>query len=100
MIQSTDSIDAVIVSGAVVDTNVFAAALRSGGGPSREVIRRSLMGHSADFSNALRLEYEDLPGRDVWTQETMDNDRRQVLAAFAEGPVDQDVLWMATQSSG
>jgi putative PIN family toxin of toxin-antitoxin system len=68
----------------VVDTNVFVAALRSGGGPSREVIRRSLRGHYQPiFSNALWLEYEDLLGRDVWTQETTDDERRQVLAALA-----------------
>jgi len=35
------------------------------------------------FSNALWLEYEDLLGRDVWTQETTDDERRQVLAALA-----------------
>ncbi len=68
----------------VVDTNVFVAALRSGGGPSREVIRRSLEGrYEPIFSNALWLEYEDLLGRDVWTQETTEDDRRQVLAALA-----------------
>lgn len=68
----------------VVDTNVFVAALRSGGGPSREVIRRSLEGrYQPIFSNALWLEYEDLLVRDVWTQETPEDDRRQVLAALA-----------------
>ncbi len=68
----------------VVDTNVFVAALRSGGGPSREVIRRSLKGqYRPIFSNALWLEYEDLLGRDVWTRDTTDDDRRQVLAALA-----------------
>lgn len=68
----------------VVDTNVFVAALRSGGGPSREIIRRSLNGlYQPIFSNALWLEYEDLLGRDVWTQETTDDERRQVLAALA-----------------
>ncbi len=68
----------------VVDTNVFVAALRSGGGPAREVIRRSLNGqYQPIFSNALWLEYEDLLGRDVWTQETTDDERRQVLAALA-----------------
>jgi len=68
----------------VVDTNVFVSALRADGGPSREVIRRSLTGqYQPIFSNALWLEYEDLLGRDVWTQETTDDDRRQVLAAFA-----------------
>jgi putative PIN family toxin of toxin-antitoxin system len=70
----------------VVDTNVFVAALRFGGGPSREVIRRSLDGqYQPIFSNALWLEYEDLLGRDVWTQETTVAERRQVLAALAAG---------------
>jgi putative PIN family toxin of toxin-antitoxin system len=68
----------------VIDTNVFVAALRSGGGPSREVIRRALQGYYQPiFSNSLWLEYEDLLGRDVWTQETTDDDRRKVLAALA-----------------
>jgi predicted nucleic acid-binding protein len=35
------------------------------------------------FSNALWLEYEDLLGRAVWTHETTDDERRQVLAALA-----------------
>lgn len=79
-----DSIYAVSVFVVVVDTNVFVAALRSGGGPSREVIRRSLDGrYKPIFSNALWLEYEDLLGRDVWTSETTHNDRQQVLAALA-----------------
>jgi putative PIN family toxin of toxin-antitoxin system len=68
----------------VVDTNVLVAALRSGGGPSREIIRRSLTGqYQPIFSNALWLEYEDLLGRDVWTDETTDDERRQILAALA-----------------
>ena len=68
----------------VVDTNVFVAALRSGGGPSREVIRRALTGqYQPIFSNVLWLEYEDLLDRDVWTQDTTDDDRRQILAALA-----------------
>jgi putative PIN family toxin of toxin-antitoxin system len=68
----------------VVDTNVFVAALRAGGGPSREIIRRFLNGrYQPIFSNALWLEYEDLLGRDVWTNETTAGDRRQVLAALA-----------------
>ena len=79
-----DSIHAVPVTVIVVDTNVFVAALRSGGGPSREIIRRALAGrYQPIFSNALWLEYEDLLGRDVWTQETTEDDRRQVLAALA-----------------
>lgn len=79
-----DSVYAVTVAVIVIDTNVFVAALRSGGGASREVLRRSLAGqYQPIFSNALWLEYEDLLGRDVWTQETTDHDRRQVLAALA-----------------
>jgi putative PIN family toxin of toxin-antitoxin system len=68
----------------VIDTNVFVADHLSGGGPSREVIRRSLQSHYQPiFSNALWLEYEDLLARDVWTEETTDDDRRQVLGALA-----------------
>src|SRR5260221_12909464 len=79
-----DSIYAVIVSVIVIDTNVFVAALRSGGGPSREVLRRSLAGRYCPiFSNALWLEYEDLLGRQVWTEETTDQERRQGLAGLA-----------------
>jgi len=84
LLPRSDSIYAVSVIVVVVDTNVFVAALRSGGGPAREVIRRSLNGqYQPIFSNALWLEYEDLLGRDVWTQETTDDERRQVLAALA-----------------
>lgn len=69
----------------VLDTNVFVAALRSGGGSSREVLRRSLTGrYQPIFSNALWQEYEDLLGRNVWTDETSDDERRQVLAALAD----------------
>jgi len=80
----SDSIYAISVIAVVIDTNVLVSALRAGGGPSREVIRRSLNGqYQPIFSNALWLEYEDLLGRDVWTPETTDNGRRQVLAALA-----------------
>jgi len=68
----------------VIDTNVFVAALRSGGGAAREVVRRALEGwYCPIFSNALWLEYEDLLGRQVWTEETTDQERRQVLAGLA-----------------
>lgn len=41
----------------VLDTNVFVAALRSGGGASREVLRRALQGrYRPVFGNALWLE--------------------------------------------
>jgi putative PIN family toxin of toxin-antitoxin system len=68
----------------VIDTNVFVSALRSGGGASREVLRRALQGlYQPLFSNALWLEYEDLLARAVWTLETTDEERRSVLAALA-----------------
>jgi putative PIN family toxin of toxin-antitoxin system len=68
----------------VIDTNVFVAALRSGGGASRQVLRGALEGrYQPIFSNALWLEYEDLLGRQVWTPETTDQERRRVLAALA-----------------
>lgn len=68
----------------VVDTNVFVAALRSGGGASRQVLRHCLEGRYRPlFSNALWLEYEDLLARPVWTDQTTADERRQVLAALA-----------------
>jgi len=68
----------------VIDTNVFVAVLRSGGGASRQVLRGALEGrYQPIFSNALWLEYEDLLGRQVWTPETTDQERRRVLAALA-----------------
>jgi putative PIN family toxin of toxin-antitoxin system len=68
----------------VIDTNVFVAALRSGGGASRQVLRRALEGvYRTLFSNALWLEYEDLLSRPVWTGETTAEERREVLAALA-----------------
>ena len=68
----------------VLDTNVFVAALRSGGGASREVLRRALQGrYRPVFGNALWLEYEDGLGRDLWTNQTSAAQRLQVLAALA-----------------
>lgn len=68
----------------VLDTNVFVSALRSGGGASREVLRRILLGQlSPLFGNALWQEYQDLLGRDVWTPATTAQERLQVLAALA-----------------
>jgi predicted nucleic acid-binding protein len=69
----------------VIDTNVMVAGLRSEGGASREVLRRSLMGrYQPLFGNALWLEYEDLLGRPVWTDATTPDERLQVLAALAQ----------------
>jgi putative PIN family toxin of toxin-antitoxin system len=68
----------------VIDTNVFVAGLRSGGGASRQVIRRALEGaYCPLFSNALWLEYEDVLARPIWTDETAKEDRVQVLAGLA-----------------
>lgn len=67
----------------VIDTNVFVASLRSGGGASRTVVRQALSGRFTPvFGNALWLEYEDLLNRPVWTDETSDEERRAVLAAL------------------
>jgi len=68
----------------VIDTNVFVAALRSGGGASCQVLRGALEGRYRPlFSNALWLEYEDVLDRDVWTSETTEEERRTILAALA-----------------
>jgi predicted nucleic acid-binding protein len=69
----------------VLDTSVFVAGPRSGGGASREVIRRALLGRLRPlFANALWLEYEDVLGRDIWTAETTAEERRRVLSALAQ----------------
>jgi len=68
----------------VINTNVFVAGLRSGGGASRQVLRCALEGtYLPLFSNALWLEYEDVLGRPIWTEETSTEDRLEVLAALA-----------------
>ena len=69
----------------VLDTNVFVSALRSEGGASREVVRRCLQGRFRPlFGNALWLEYEDVLGRDLWTDATSPSERRKVLAALVQ----------------
>jgi len=69
----------------VVDTNVFVAALRSEGGASRQVLRRTLEGrYTPLFGNALWSEYEDILGRPLWTPTTTDEERRALLAALAQ----------------
>jgi len=68
----------------VIDTNVFVAALRSGGGASRLVLRRALGGDlQVLFGNALWTEYQDVMGRPVWGDATTADERRLVLAALA-----------------
>ena len=68
----------------VLDTNVFVAALRSGGGASRLVQRRALGGDmQALFGNALWTEYLDVMGRPVWGDASTVEERQVVLAALA-----------------
>jgi putative PIN family toxin of toxin-antitoxin system len=68
----------------VIDTNVFVAGLRSGGGASRAVLRRALGGNlQALFGNALWMEYQDLLDRPVWGDATTSDERQSVLAALA-----------------
>jgi putative PIN family toxin of toxin-antitoxin system len=71
----------------VIDTNVFVSALRtkdSSGSNSRALIRASLTGRYVPlFGNALWLEYEDLLGRPVWTDDTTHEERTTVLKALA-----------------
>jgi predicted nucleic acid-binding protein len=82
---SFDSTYAVTMIPVVIDTNVFVAGLRSGGGASRQVLRKALLGHFVPlFGNALWLEYQDLLGRDVWGELTTPDERLQILAAIAK----------------
>jgi putative PIN family toxin of toxin-antitoxin system len=68
----------------VIDTNVFVAGLRSGGGASRAVLRLALGGRLKPlFGNALWLEYQDLLGRPVWGDATTAEERHNLLAALA-----------------
>ncbi len=68
----------------VIDTNVFVAGLRSGGGASRAVLRRALEGQLQPlFGNALWMEYQDLLGRPVWGETTTMDERLNLLAALA-----------------
>lgn len=60
----------------VIDTNVFVAGLRSAGGASRQILRRTLMGDFLPlFGNALWLEYQDVLGRPVWGESTTPDER-------------------------
>ena len=69
----------------VIDTNVLVAALRSGGGASRQLLRKVLTGQCRPvFGNALWAEYEDLLQRDVWGEDTTAAERQAVLAALAQ----------------
>ncbi len=69
----------------VLDTNVFVAGLRSGGGASRAVLRHVLEGKFLPlFGNALWTEYQDVLGRPVWGEATTALERMAVLAALAQ----------------
>lgn len=69
----------------VIDTNVFVAGLRSAGGASRTVLRRTLLGDFVPlFGNALWMEYQDLLNRPVWGDVSTMQERLQVLAALAK----------------
>ncbi len=69
----------------VIDTNVFVASLRSGGGASRSVLRKALQGDLQPlFGNALWMEYQDLLDRPVWGDFTSPDERRSVLSALAK----------------
>lgn len=68
----------------VIDTNVFFAGLRSGGGASRAVLRRALAGGLLPlFGNALWMEYQDVLGRPEWGDSTTADERHNLLAALA-----------------
>jgi predicted nucleic acid-binding protein len=71
----------------VQDSNVFVAALRSGAGTSRALLRRLLAGqHTPLLGDKLWLEYQDLlsRGETFWRDCELDaQDRHRVLEAFA-----------------
>jgi putative PIN family toxin of toxin-antitoxin system len=80
----SDSTFAVTLRSIVIDTNVFVAGLRSGGGASRMVLRHALEGKLPPLlGNALWTEYQDLLGRPDWGDASTAEERRQVLAALA-----------------
>lgn len=69
----------------VIDTNVFVAAMRSEGGASRAVLKHALNGHYLPlFGNALWLEYEDMLGRPIWTEDSTREERKTVMSALAK----------------
>lgn len=83
--QSNDCVYAVIVLRVVIDTNVFVAGLRSGGGASRAVLRAAFAGQIRPvFGNALWSEYLDLMSRPVWGTATSEPERWNLLATLAE----------------
>lgn len=68
----------------VLDTNVFVSALRSEGGASRQILKALFQGHLRGLmSNTLWTEYEDLLGRNIWTDVTTEEEREVLLATYA-----------------
>lgn len=70
----------------VQDTNVFVAALRSGAGASRELLRRLLQRvHRPLMGDKLWYEYQDVTGRaEDWTESPLTPEQRQqAVADFA-----------------
>lgn len=68
----------------VLDTNVFVSALRSDGGASRQILKALFQGRIRGLmSNTLWTEYEDLLGRDIWTEVTTAEEREVLLATYA-----------------
>jgi putative PIN family toxin of toxin-antitoxin system len=85
VVDENDSIYAVIVISIVVDTNVILAAVRSGGGASRQVIRGCLTGaYEPLFGPALLAEYEHaLLDPRLPASLASERDRRELLAGVA-----------------
>lgn len=82
--EQNDSVYAFTMLGCVIDTSVFVAGLRSSGGASRQILRHCLKGRIQPlFGTALWMEYESVLDRDIWTTETSDAERREVLYAIA-----------------
>jgi putative PIN family toxin of toxin-antitoxin system len=83
VVGKDDSIYAVIVIPIVVDTNVIVAAVRSGGGAARQVIRGCLTGaYEPLFGPALLAEYEHaLLDPRLPASLASDRDRKELLAA-------------------
>ena len=68
----------------VLDTNVFVSALRSDGGASRQILKALFQGRLRGLmSNTLWTEYEDLLGRNIWTDLTTADERETLLATYA-----------------
>ena len=85
VVGNRDSIYAVRVISVVIDTNVIVAAMRSGGGGARRVVRGCLMGaYEPLFGPALLAEYEHaLLDPRLPSSLASERDRHELLAAIA-----------------